>query len=66
MSTGESNGAGAVAEAMLLLVPQALAQSLANYLQTKPFQEVHAMITALVQCQMVPSGAPLGPPSTTA
>jgi len=44
-----------------LIVPAELAQAILNYLQTRPFNEVHELITMLVRCQLQP--AAVSPPA---
>ena len=44
-----------------LIVPAELAQAILNYLQTRPFNEVHELITVLVRCQLQP--AAVSPPA---
>lgn len=49
-------------EQVTLLVPATLAQAVVNYLQTKPFGEVHQLISALVQCKPSPTQGELQVP----
>ncbi len=43
---------------MKLEIEQDLAQAIANYLQTKPFKEVHLFIADLMQCKKITDPKP--------